>query len=86
MNSNEPPPLDSDGTPLLWRDTRTVGGVTYTAEVIEHWFAGHGKVEGYHRWTVYRESAYRPKAGGGVVSGLDVAIGAAARYLASITR
>jgi hypothetical protein len=57
---------DGNGQPILWRMSYDIGGHTYTAEVTQHWYAGHGPVSGRYRWTVYFENEYRPIAARGI--------------------
>ena len=57
---------DVNGQSILWRESFTIGEHPYRAEVTPHWFAGHGRVEGRYRWTVYYENEYEPVVGQGV--------------------
>lgn len=46
---------------VLRREVGTTADGTATTLIIEpHHYAGHGRVDGTVRWTVYRESQYRP--------------------------
>lgn len=46
---------------ILHRETSTAADGTPTTLIVEpHHYAGHGRVDGTARWTVYRESNYRP--------------------------
>lgn len=71
-------------TELLWSDTRVVNGVTYTAEVRQHWMAGHGPFADRWRFTVYRESQYRPIMRHGWTGNYFRSIGEARDALASV--
>jgi hypothetical protein len=71
-------------TKLLWADTRVVNGVRFTAEVRQHWMAGHGPFPDRWRWTVYRESEFRPLMRSGWTGGYYSSIGKARDALAGV--
>lgn len=49
-------------TPILHTETaQSPSGVTLTLEVRQHFYAGHGTVDGQYRWTIYYENKYRPQ-------------------------
>jgi hypothetical protein len=71
-------------TPITWTESRVVNGVTFTAEVQQHSFAGHGPVAGRYRWSIWRESQYRPLMASGVTSWHDSSIKAACESLQAL--